>query len=99
MTAAVPGSNDFLSDHPVPTTGSQNDRQRRQDAEETLRRVKRESESIGSSALARQAPAAPKSDDEDDTIEIWGRRIGRGLGAIAVLILLWQLVSMLFAGK
>ncbi len=31
--------------------------------------------------------------EEDDAIEIWGRRIGRGLGYAFALYLIWHLLS------
>ncbi len=85
-----------MSDQPAPPIHSDHDRRRRQEAEQTLQRAMQESESIGSSSLAQRPKAAPA---EDDAIEIWGRRIGRSLGAIAVVLILWQLASMMFAPR
>jgi hypothetical protein len=32
---------------------------------------------------------------EDDPVEVWGRRIGRGLGLVAVGVLAWMLGAQL----
>jgi ferric-dicitrate binding protein FerR (iron transport regulator) len=72
---------------------SQRDAARKREAEEALRRVKRESEAIGTSTLA---SAPPPANLDDSAIELWGRRIGRGLGYIAVAFILWHLVSLYF---
>ena len=63
-----------------------------------LDRVERESESIGTSGLARTADKTARklnagNTDEDDAIEIWGKRIGRGLGAVMVVYLIYHLVT------
>jgi len=68
---------------------------RRREAEEALRRVKRDSETIGSSTLTRHEPVAT---DADDAIELWGKRIGRGLGGVAIVVLVWELVRTVMAG-
>lgn len=72
--------------------------QREQEARAALSRrilaeVERDSETVGGSSFARAAGklAAPPS-IADDPIERWGRRIGRGLGALAALALLAHLV-------
>lgn len=72
------------------------DERRRRDAEATLNRVERESEIFGTSTFARSARQAKNhfsgaDADQDDKIEVWGRRIGRTAGlffAIALVIYL-----------
>ena len=73
---------------------SDHDKARRAEAEDALRRVRRDSETIGASAFSRHDPVAP---DTDDAVEMWGKRIGRGLGAIAVVVLIWQIGKLLLA--
>lgn len=34
--------------------------------------------------------------DENDPIEIWGKRIGRGIGYVLVIILIWHLSTTYF---
>lgn len=38
--------------------------------------------------------ADPSDNAADDAIEIWGKRIGRGLGFLFALYLIWHLFSM-----
>jgi tetrahydromethanopterin S-methyltransferase subunit G len=87
-----------------------NDREREareaSEAREALERVQRDTETLGSSALARMGRRAGEhfgardavgaSDGgETDPIELWGRRIGRALSLIGVVILgLWLLVQL-----
>ena len=57
-----------------------------------LAQVERESETIGTSSLARSAKSAREhfagtDNINDDAIEIWGKRIGRSLGLGACLAL------------
>ena len=61
-----------------------------------LRRVVRDSETAGTSSLARAANQlndhfAGTDAPENDLIEIWGRRIGRTLSLVAVVFLSWLL--------
>lgn len=63
---------------------------RQKEALRDLERVARESETIGTSSLARTADRMAnhfKADEnaEDDPIEILGKRIGRGLGLVAFI--------------
>ena len=81
---------------PSPKRPASADGARRQAADAALRRVQRETETLGTSTLARLQPAET---EDDGMIELWGKRIGRGLGAIAVLYFLWQLAMILVAGK
>jgi hypothetical protein len=74
------------------------------EAREALERVRRDSETLGSSTLARigqragdhfGAKDAIDSAGGTDPIELWGRRIGRVLSLIGVVILgLWLLVQL-----
>jgi hypothetical protein len=87
-----------------------NDRERETreaaEAREALERVQRDTETLGSSALARMGRRAgdhfgardavgASETGETDPIELWGRRIGRILSLIGVVILgLWLLVQL-----
>ena len=87
-----------------------NDREREtreaSEAREALERVQRDTETLGSSALARMGRRAgdhfgakdamgSNADGGTDPIELWGRRIGRILSLIGVVILgLWLLVQL-----
>ena len=70
---------------------------RRREAEEALSRVANDSETIGSSSLARvaeraRAHMAAEDAADEDAIEIWGRRIGRALSVAGVISLTMYLV-------
>ena len=77
----------------------EDDRQR--EAREALDRVGRESETLGSSALARMGQrvgdhfagrdALGEANGATDPIEVWGRRIGRSLSLIGVVALAYWL--------
>jgi len=81
-----------------------NDRER--EAREALERVQRDTETLGSSALARMGRRAghhlsardavgSAEDGGTDPIELWGRRIGRALSLVGVVVLgLWLLVQL-----
>jgi hypothetical protein len=72
-----------------------------QEAREALERVRRDSETLGSSSLARMGrrvgehfggkdAVGAEPDGGTDPVELWGRRIGRSLSLIGVVILaLW----------
>jgi len=77
---------------PSPKRPASADGARRQAADAALRRVQRETETLGTRLQ-------PAETEDDGMIELWGKRIGRGLGAIAVLYFLWQLAMILVAGK
>ncbi len=78
-------------------------RQEREDATrrtalDDLKRIDRDAETIGTSALARTAQRAADhfaakdavreaGSGETDAIEVWGRRIGRSLSLIGVIVL------------
>jgi hypothetical protein len=74
------------------------DEERKRESEEALRRVARDSETVGSSALARNArrvgdhfsgrdAVGQGEAGETDPVEVWGRRIGRGLSLVGVVVL------------
>lgn len=64
------------------------DEERVREAHDALRRVEAETESVGSSALARAARHMAGADaPPEDRIEVWGRRVGRGLGLLFALYL------------
>ncbi len=78
------------------------DEERRRESEEALRRVARDSETVGSSAMARSArrvgdhfagrdAVGQGEGGATDPIEVWGRRIGRGLSLLGVLALAYWL--------
>ncbi|MCB1451554.1 MAG: hypothetical protein KDJ67_15835 [Nitratireductor sp.] len=72
--------------------------EREREARRILQRVERDSETLGASSLARTASNVKDhmagADAEDgDAIELWGKRIGRGLGLIAVVILVVYLFA------
>lgn len=88
-------------------TGSKDD-ERAREARDALARVQRDSETLGTSSAARAAGAGAKRiadhfaarDAQDahgaaDPVEIWGRRIGRGLSLIGVIVLTWLLGGQL----
>ncbi len=73
---------------------------REAEARKTLERVAVDSEVIGQSTLARtvnRARSHMAADDADpeDKVEVWGRRVGRGLSLIVFLILAVWLVGYL----
>jgi hypothetical protein len=66
-----------------------------------LEHVDRDSETVGSSSLARSANKAKKhfmgnDKDVDDPIEVWGTRIGRALSLIGVTVLVIYLYNTYF---
>ena len=84
---------------------SDQDREARE-VREALERVQRDSETLGSSALARMGQRAgdhfgakdaigAAEGGGTDPIELWGRRIGRALSLIGVVILaIWLLIQL-----
>lgn len=73
---------------------------RTREAEDALERAARDSETLGSSAAARAAGRvadhfagrdAPVENGLADPAEIWGRRIGRALSLVAVVVLAYWL--------
>ena len=83
---------------------SEPDRDR--EAREALERVRRDSETVGSSSLARmshrvqdhfagQDAVGAGEHSGTDPIELWGRRIGRALSLVGVVVLaLWLAVQL-----
>ncbi|HYF52646.1 MAG TPA: hypothetical protein VEA41_00115 [Salinarimonas sp.] len=78
------------------------DEDRKRESDEALRRVARDSETVGTSSLARNArrvgdhftgrdAVGQGEGGETDAIEVWGRRIGRGLSLIGVVALAYWL--------
>ncbi|MGE0230764.1 MAG: hypothetical protein AB7O39_07055 [Flavobacteriaceae bacterium] len=69
---------------------------REEEARASLGRLAAETETIGTSQLARRGDRArdhfiaPDSEDEDAT-EIWGKRIARGLALVALIALVIHL--------
>ena len=66
------------------------DDERTREAREALARLSDQSDTIGSSAMARAADRARNhfgaaDTDPDDALELWGSRIGRGLGLVAFI--------------
>ncbi len=86
------------------------DEAREREAREALERVRRDSETIGSSTMARAAGDKAKGWADHfmgkdaigaaegggtDPAELWGRRIGRMLSLAGVLVLTWLLGQQL----
>lgn len=72
-------------------------------SEQILKRVQRESDVVGASALARtadkaRAHMAGEDADQSDPIEVWGTRIGRGLAVIGFIVLAIWLFNFLGRG-
>ena len=73
--------------------------EREREAREALERVARESETIGGSSLGRVGrrlgghfaaqDAIDEADGHADPVELWGRRIGRALSLIGVIVLVY----------
>jgi preprotein translocase subunit SecF len=66
--------------------------ERRREAQRILNRVERESEQVGTSTMARTANKVRdhflgEEKQTEDPAEIWGKRIGRGLGVAAFIAL------------
>ncbi len=85
-----------MTDHRL----SPHDRERLDAAEVALKRVHRDSETIGTSTLARQAapPSLSPAAGDVDPIELWGKRIGRGLAAAAFLAVIGFLAIRIIFG-
>jgi hypothetical protein len=85
---------------------SERDQEKAREAREALERVRRDTETLGSSALARMGRQAGEhfgakdavgagEGSGTDPIELWGRRIGRALSLVGVVILtIWLLVQL-----
>ncbi len=71
------------------------------EARKTLERIADQSEVIGTSSFVRSANRARDhfagaDAPPDDAVEIWGRRVGRGLAVIFVIFLIWWLAVTYF---
>jgi hypothetical protein len=65
---------------------------REAEAKAALERVKRDSESLFGSSMGRAAQHFSGADaPEGDRVELWGRRIGRSLSLLGVVVLAWWL--------
>jgi len=71
-----------------------------EEARRILDRVQRESETVGTSSMARTTEQFKKhisgydgNAEDDDPIEVLGKRIGRSLGWIAVVLLIIYLLN------
>ncbi|WP_061977591.1 MULTISPECIES: hypothetical protein [unclassified Aureimonas] len=83
-------------------TGRSDDRERRDEAEAILRRVRQETEPQTGVAAERMVLGARRhfwagDADPADRIEVWGTRIGRLAGLAAFLVLAVLLVIQLLA--
>lgn len=68
------------------------DDERARESARILERVRREQENVLTSSMARAGDHfAGKDADPDDKIEVWGRRIGRSLSLVAVIVLAFML--------
>jgi hypothetical protein len=78
----------------------------KRESREALERVKRDSETLGSSSLNRMSrrmtdhlsarDAIGEGDNGDtDPIELWGRRIGRSLSIVGFVVLVYWLAVQL----
>jgi hypothetical protein len=75
---------------------SASDEERARESRAVLDRVNREQESVLSSSMARAADHfGGKDADPDDKIEVWGRRIGRSLSLVGVIVLAFLLGQQL----
>jgi hypothetical protein len=69
---------------------------REREAREALERVERDQQSLLGSSMARASDHfAAKDAPEGDAIELWGRRIGRTLSLIGVIVLSYWLGQQL----
>ena len=76
------------------------DKAREEEARRTLERVAVDSEIVGQSTLARtvnraRAHMAAEDAEAEDRVEVWGRRVGRGLSVVAFVVLAIWLVGYL----
>ena len=72
------------------------DDERAREAKAALERVRRDQENVFSSSMARASDHfGGKDADPDDKIEVWGRRIGRSLSLVGVIVLAYMLGQQL----
>ncbi len=79
--------------------------ERGREAREALERVARDSETIGTSSLARIGrrvtdhfaanDAVGETEGGTDPVELWGRRIGRALSLVGVIVLAYLVGAQL----
>lgn len=94
--------------HVERTVTRSQDERRAAEASEALARVERDAETLGTSSAARVAGAtgrkladhfaardARSESGDADPVELWGRRIGRALSLIGVIVLTWLLGGQL----
>jgi hypothetical protein len=72
------------------------DHDRHAEARDALERIRRDSEMLGGSALARAGQRlgdhfGGRDVDAGDWAEVWGRRIGRALSLVGVIVLAYLL--------
>lgn len=74
--------------------------ERAEEARRILERVERESETVGTSSMARTTQkfrdnlaGIDGNEEDNDPIEVLGKRIGRSLGWIAVIFLIIYLLN------
>lgn len=86
------------------SAGEAREAARRAEARAALDGAARDGEVIGDLSLARRmrdggarlgSHFAGADADPDDAVEIWGRRIGRGLALVAAVVMIGQLTRML----
>lgn len=68
------------------------------EAKRILERVAQESETVGTSSVKRVAERvkghmSAQDADENEWAELWGKRIGRALGAVFVVVLIIYLIK------
>ena len=81
-----------------PKNREAHDKARTQEAKRILEGVHRDSETVGTSSMRRTAERTRdhfmgRDAAEGDNIELWGKRIGRGLALIVALILIYHLAT------
>lgn len=74
---------------------TESDRQRRQEAEDILKRTHRDSAPLLDSALQRGTDFLTARGESDDPAEIWGKRVGRALALILGAGCLVYLLSLI----
>lgn len=75
------------------TARRDDDAERKRESERILARVAREAETVGRSNLARQIEQRLFRTEGSDPVERWGRIIGRTLGFLFLLYLVWHLAT------
>ena len=72
------------------------DDERTRESRRILERVGVDSESLGASSLARAGRHFGGADgDQDDRIEVWGKRFGRVASLVALVVLLYVVIGQL----